>query len=219
MLLTTFPKCGTNLMTQYLNRPVHIRVSEESWLTDEQVGYDEGTMCQLRDFAKNGFGHIPAKPHFVEAANHHPTEIIFLIRDPRDQIASMFHWTRRQNGSMASLVRGDPDPIMAIINLVPDLWKRFLPWMEQDNVTTIAYEDLIDSEDRELERIEAVVGKTEALFWIGGARNMKRRKRPSESPTFRKGESGDWANLFEPRHLDAFERSCSGVMEVLGYDL
>ena len=223
LLLTTFPKCGTTLMLQYLNSnvssPVHIRVSQDSWTTDDHISYDDGTICQLRDFAKSGFGHIPAKPRLVDAAFHRSSYVLFLIRDPRDQIASMYHWTNGKKNVMASMIEGEPDPVMAIINLVPDIWRRFLPWIQEDNVTTIRYEDLIEDQDNELERVAAVVAKTNSRWDIGGANSIKRRKNPARSPTFRKGGFGDWQSIFEEKHMEAFERQCSDVMEALGYDL
>lgn len=234
VLVTTFPKSGTNLIIQMLGNPEHIQISHNIMYmgipikTDSvDVAHNELSTkemaAQIAGFEGVAFGHIPYNYSFEEAMNSRPTQLIQLIRDPRDCIVSHYAYVFGKPGVAMNYVFEDgtklfdrDDPILDLIRLSPPRWERFLPWMERAHV--VRYEDLRTDPRVEAKKIVDLLGIEEATrLRIGSEDAMVRKIMPTKSPTFRKGGIGDWKSYFQPHHIREYKKVMAETAEELGY--
>ncbi len=234
VLITTFPKSGTNLIAQIFGSPQHIPISHNMLYSGIPIrsnsvqANNELTLkkmaAPIAGFDGVAFGHIPYNYTFFEAMNHKPTMLVQLIRDPRDVIVSHYHYVIQnplramnyilENGS--KLTECD-DPILELIKLSPPRWAAFTPWLEHAHV--IRYEDLRADPLAQAKIIVQKLGIDEAVrLRIGSESAMVSRIRPQKSPTFRKGGVGDWKSFFKPHHKKLYEEIMCETHEELGYE-
>ena len=233
VLITTFPKSGTNLITQMFGMPTHIRISHNMLhlgipiFSDVEHAHNELSIqemaAQIAGFDGVAFGHIPYNYSFDEAMRHKPTLMVQLVRDPRDVIVSHFHYVKRKPDAAMNyrfddgkfLVERD-DPILDLIRLSPARWDMFLPWLEIAHV--VRYEDLRADPRKVGREVVALIGLDEAVrLRIGSESAMVSRIRPEKSPTFRKGGVGDWKSFFGPHHVKEYRKLMGETAEALGY--
>jgi len=235
VLITTYPKTGTNLIIQMFGNPVHIQISHNALYAGAGVNSTAKTAGnnlkfqdmakQIRDFPGVAFGHIPYNNVFFEAMMAHPTTLIQLVRDPRDVIVSHYYHIREKPEAAFNHVFQDgikladkPDPMMELIKLSPSRWERFTPWMEHSLL--VKYEDLRTNPHREAARMIDKVGEADMSQWgLINPTKMVNRIRPQNSPTFRKGGTGDWRIEFNREHVAKYEELMKDIHEELGYEL
>jgi hypothetical protein len=181
--------------------------------------------AQIAGFEGVAFGHIPYNYSFEEALNSRPTQLIQLIRDPRDCIVSHYQYVFSKPGIAMNYVFEDgtklsnrDDPIIDLIRLSHPRWAQFLPWLERAHV--VRYEDLRTDPRVEGKKIVELLGIEEATRLRIGSEDamvMVKRIRPHKSPTFRKGGVGDWKSFFQPHHIKEYKRVMAETAEELGY--
>lgn len=234
VLITTFPKTGTNLIIQMFGMPEHILISAKLLYMGMPLNPDDHAYAhnkltvkemaaQIAGFPGVAFGHIPYNYSFEEALNHRPTLMVQLIRDPRDVIVSHYHHILKKPFASfnfrfedGKLLSEREDPILDLIKLSKPRWEMFIPWMDKAHV--IRYEDLRKDPRAEGRKVVALLGIKEATrLRIGSESAMVMRIRPEKSPTFRKGGVGDWKTYFQPHHVKAYEEHMGETAEVMGY--
>lgn len=162
--------------------------------------------------------------------------VIYLARDGRDALTSLFHWSNARNRPYALrdlIVGASPfrrwsDHVMGWVNRRPQLILVKYEALYADTVGTMAR--LLDRIGWRLpaERLAVAVERSsframrameQGLSQSEGA--APTREQPAdnaEKPLFvRKGGSGDWRNLFSPEDEALFWEHNRAGMEALGY--
>lgn len=241
ILISSFPKAGTNFIIQFFGMPEHIQVSHKilnMGLPIDPGGTPKAAMDhltvrgianQIANFNGVAFGHIPFNWTFQEAVATKPTIFVLQIRDPKDVIVSHYYHALEKVDVPFNFKFEDgkrlterDDPILDLINLSAARWNLFLPWLPSAYV--IRFEDLIADKLATISKFYHFVGagSMQAMgFASPGA--MAKMHRPKKSPTYkirnkpggRKG--GGWREHFEPHHIEAYRKQMAEIEEILGY--
>ena len=219
-----------------------------SWTTDfTPVSIVTFRIGRVQDghFLKGHLGHFPDLATFMKALGmiH-----IFIIRDFRDvAVSSVYHIKNPDkhdfpHPAKEMLQDKDFDQVLDAVLLgvkVPDgfycpgimeRWKGYAPWLDEPWVLTIKFEDAIrEPFDTSVKIIQYMLDRIGGIFNKTGemsdeardliAHNMVDTSRKTDlSPTFRKGEIGNWKDHFKQSHVDAFkEADFNNWLERLGY--
>jgi len=158
---------------------------------------------------------------FVQFSARH----IHLVRDGRDVVVSKYFFERDfcvANGIYEKF----EESFDAYVPRVAAEWNDFvLSWLNVD-VLCLKYEDFLRSPLGTLECALLSLGIEVSQTSLSAAvsNNTKEKIQASLTSLFpkgtfvRKGESGDWRNHFQQRHLDAFKGAAKEAMDLLGYD-
>ena len=171
------------------------------------------------------------------AALLRPNWAIFLIvRDPRDNIVSeifyaldihpehALHDHFRSMQSMEqridTLIRGIPEGDLKRAGIT-EQYARFLPWLEQTQVCTIRFEDLVTDAPAQLGRL------LDHLKQFGFVPDVPRSDAvtklaihmdPSRSNTYREGKTGGWREQFTKANKRQFKELAGDLLIELGYE-
>lgn len=243
----SFPKSGTHLLTQILAGFAQLGPVVESGLPPlvtfvGDTGQPRATSEILSDFNRLlpgdiGYGHLHAVPEIVRSLCRKAVAPYFIFRDPRDVVVSHVYYVTDLNNQhvhhdffanqLSSFEERLKVSILGRPNLdipFPDIRARlkpYLPWLKQSEVLSLRYEDLLADAHGQLERIwDHAVGcgfhyrgdKTAALQALQSA------IKPSESPTFRSGQSGNWKQSFSPGIKELFKEVTGDLLAQLGYE-
>ena len=258
-LASGMPKHGLHLLTSMLQgvcQPMPRTVFDTSdwwgtfqwhsfvsaWNTWERQAY-------LFSRLKHGHfykGHVGYKPQIADYIRLTGAAHVFIYRDLRDVcVSQMFHILSPDNdrfkhsGKGAYLALGSNDAVlMAIIEGmgaftgVVERWELYAPWLEQEWVLSLKFEDILaDREgaaraileygmDRYLSLFDTAPLRVEGSIFDEVVEAMvANSKNPSLSSTFRKGTSGQWREHFTDAHKAAFKAHSGGEWLVrLGYE-
>jgi hypothetical protein len=229
ILITTFPKTGTNLISQVFGNPRRIAMPKNlifGGIGDIplEASLESKVARELLAFEGVALGHIFHTQTFHRAVHSRPTIVFQLVRDPKDVIVSHFEYVRsrpdvRMNFPFADgkLLSEREDPIMDLIELSPKRWKPFLAWIKYSH--TVKFEDLIINPIATCnEIIRLVPSGQRSRLGISSSGAMVRRINPSNSVTFRKGKAGEWVSYFNDAHLRKYiDVGMLKIEEKLGY--
>ncbi|MDP1836169.1 MAG: sulfotransferase domain-containing protein [Chlamydiales bacterium] len=230
-------KTGTHLITKALSILLNKKVIH--WWSDDLPDQ------KLRDMlmtCKDGnvFLHTHAYPlpHILKLLEEVDAKVIFLMRDPRDQIVSLMYWVKEKNWP------GGPDPLIRAtqhysqdellyelitgenfgVSYTKTLIGCRLPWMDQPFVYTTYFEKLVgekgggdfDSQCQELKVIMSFLGQEQPDHIINEcAENLFGG---DDSWTFRQGLIGSWKWHFNQKHVEAFKKIFGQELISLGYE-
>lgn len=238
ILVSAFPKSGTNYLIQFLGSNTgHIRISHDLLYMGMGIGpRTDGSAAgtgmtikemadQLEGFSGKGFGHIPFNYSFLEAVQARPTTMFVLIRDPKDVIASHYYYVKSKPDVAMNyrflddgkLLSEKDDLVLELIRLSVPRWKTFIPWIA-NGAHPIRFEDIRANESAACQRIIDLVGDEHKAMALNDPRTMIARVNAQRSPTFRRGQVGDWEQVFEPHHIEVYKDV--GMLEIereLGY--
>jgi hypothetical protein len=105
----------------------------------------------------------------------------------------------------------------------PDIAGRFAPylgWLDQPEVLTIHFEDLINDRPAALTRImdhllaRAPLPASRQLILD----SLETSINPKKSPTFRSGKTGEWKKHFTDEHKKIFKDVAGDLLVKLGYE-
>jgi hypothetical protein len=247
LFANSFPKSGTHLLTQVLAGFTRLGPAVNSGLpavvTYEGSSGRERTPAEiLGDLARLqpgdiAYGHLHAQPETIEFLTQPGFTTYFILRDPRDVVVSHVHYvTEMEPGHilhayytqelhsfeerLRTSILGLPESSFSF----PDIRQRFEPflgWLEQPQVLTLQYEELILERSRGLERIleHAVRGG----FFLSISRQdalkiLENSIDPQRSPTFRSGKVGGWQKHFSPENRRLFKEVSGDLLIRLGYE-
>lgn len=201
--------------------------------------------CVLKTHAHAGldrFFHAPGLESDGVRRIFEASRRIYVYRDGRDVMVSLYHYHRHVDPSRAAASFGrylrqdnDFDRAGAPAGLSrPAYWAFHVrSWQAVDPVLAVSFEDLVGRYERTLERIAAFIGaplrrplvrvagfprRTPGRFlrqWVG--RWIGRRPPRTSAVCFRKGRPEDWRGHFDPADLDFFHRATDGLNPLLGY--
>ncbi len=179
----------------------------------------------------NSLAYKFVKTHDPFSLYYRNKKVIYLVRDGRDVLTSYYHYlvTRKNGVSLSGLIEGD--------NTFGDWGGHVMSWENGKckEKILIHYEDLLADPVHELERLcdflewqpnhDVILRAVEKSSFqhlrsleekYGGLHSVT-QSGGRKSAFFRKGETGDWKNLFSSKDLDTFWNRYGNVMAGLGY--
>lgn len=222
--LNSLPKAGTFLgvtAMQSLTGLEGVNMRNSNWV------YQPKLPLKNNQFP---FFHVPySKEAVIALKKHNIKKTIFIVRHPYDQAISLAHFLYVHpefdapqkykpylaNKKMISQL------ITEIIHDTATLYEQYLPWINQPNVLTIYFEDLVGPKgkgtaDRQLRALRKMASH------IGLNPNDKKLKKVAKNlfggtPTFRKGEIGEWKKVLTPQQKQLCREKLSHITARLGY--
>jgi hypothetical protein len=245
LLGISFPKSGTHLLDQILlgfanvapyARRLHSFYAEY----DGESGVKHAPEQALRwlDSLRTcdvGSAHLFARPEAAARVCSPRFIPFFIYRDPRDVVVShVFYVTGMEarhvhHAYYQSLPDFDARLNVSILGRkdtdieFPNIAERFAPyldWLNQPEVLTIHFEDLINDRVQTLTRI---LGHFLARVPLQTPRqlildSLESAINPARSPTFRSGKTGDWKRHFTEEHKGIFKEVAGNLLIRLGYE-
>jgi len=245
LLGISFPKSGTHLLDQILlgfakvapySKRLHSFYAEYGG--ESGIKHDPGQALhwldslQPRDVAS---AHLFARPDVVTRVTSSNFIPYFIFRDPRDVVVShVFYITDMESrhahhAYYQSLPDFDARLKVSILGRqdtdieFPDIAERFAPyldWLNQPEVLTIHFEDLINDQAQTLTRImehflARVPLQTSRDLILD---SLESAIDPTKSPTFRSGKTGEWKKHFTSEHKKIFKDVGGDLLIRLGYE-
>ena len=183
------------------------------------------------------YGYIHAKEPFVTALTGPDRAAIFVYRDPRDMIVShVFYATEIHKGHgmhpyytqvLNSVEERINAQIMGVVEPGFELspirkkYDEYLCWLEQPQVLSIRFEDLILDRDGALNRLLDYLeeqGFAPEMSRPEAVRILKSSIAPHKSGTFRKGKPGNWREHFTAENVTLFKQATGDLLVRLGYE-
>lgn len=185
--------------------------------------------------------HIPYSAQMEEVLNNLGWKNIIIIRDPRDQCASVLHKLKIKKNNPASYylyekLTSDRDRVKALIDgydgientrgmeSLENMYKSILDWKDKGNFIFVKFEDLIGPKGGgSLKNQKVTIMKIlkhldykhhnndEIVDWIG-------HHCFGITNSFWKGQIGNWKNVFDKEVIDIFENNISDLLNQLGYE-
>lgn len=239
------PKAGSHLINQVLRGLTQIgpfintgfppvnRAEDNSKLPIEMILKNIQGMCP----GDLGYGYLHCKEPYLSAVTRAGRAMAFVYRDPRDVIVSSvkyvtgIHLEHGMNEYYTEYLKTDEERINAEIFGVeePGLeyhgvqirYQQYVGWLEQPDVLSLRFEDLI------LER-EAAIGRILDYLETRGFKARVSRQvavmammesvNPGKSGTFRKGQPGNWKEHFTQKNIKHFKEVTGDLVVRLGYE-
>lgn len=245
ILANAFPKSGTQLLLQILRAVPGTRTYGSFLASTPSVTLRERSPeAHLRRIARLAPGevagaHLYFHPRYSTALSAKSCVHFFIIRDPRDVVVSESHyltqmnrWHRMHRHFARRLGNEDERLSAAILGVdrtlagcdYPNIAARFARyqgWLDQPEVYSLRYEDLIGSgrekavrkmvahlATRAVRRIDVAAVTEAALAGID----------PRRSHTFRQGTTGAWRQAFQARHVEEMKSVAGALLVELGYE-
>lgn len=226
------PKCGTHLIGKTLGL-----ITEETpayYLTEIPSGVEAAKLA-LQEVNAGRFmiGHNFDAP-FLKLWVDLGYKIVFLIRDPRDQLVSVRNWFREKQWSW---IPGSKiaDPVAQLESLITGDagWKCFescflkyedrLAGIAPEKIYYVYFENLVGplgggSQDAQYNEILGLAQFLEIPLDITQIESIA-EKLYGKSPTFRHGQIGSWKENFTERHKELFKQYYNSHLIRLGYEI
>jgi hypothetical protein len=245
LLGISFPKSGTHLLDQILLgfanvAPYAKRLHSFYAEYEGESGVKRASEQALRWLDSLGSrdvasAHLFARPDAVVRVCSSKFIPYFIFRDPRDVVVShVFYVTEMEarhvhhayyqslpnfDARLKASILGRPDTDIEFPNIA-DRFAPYLDWLDQPNVLTIHFEDLINDRvqaltrimDHFLARVPLQSPRQLILDSLESAIN------PTKSPTFRSGKTGEWKKHFTNEHKKIFKDVAGDLLVKLGYE-
>ena len=237
-LLISIPKCGTHLLIKCIKL-----------LSGAQLKFTgDVTIPHYIDVSLSGLqsdtflvSHIPSTQDFVNAIGKHNVRVLFIYRDPRDQLVSYAHYIRNNNCSkhphpawpMARDMSLDEiiDSLMTEKKLyhffhgisdVNEFYRAFMPWMNFKDFLVIRFEDLIGTKgggslDAQRATVKAVANYLDISLTEQKLQYVIDTLFGGGS-AFRIGQIGSWKTTFNQRQKEVFKKVAGQLLIDLGYE-
>jgi len=254
LLGISFPKSGTHLLDQILlgfanvapySKRLHSFYAEYEGESGVKRAPEQALhwldSLHPRDVAS---AHLFARPDAVARVTSPRFIPYFIFRDPRDVVVShVFYVTEMESrhvhhayyqslpdfdARLKVSILGRPDVDIEFPNIA-ERFAPYLDWLNQPEVLTIHFEDLINDRVQTLNRIIdhflARVLADPAV--LRGALRSTRQLildslesaiNPTKSPTFRSGKTGEWKKHFTDEHKSIFKHIAGDLLIRLGYE-
>ena len=239
-IIVTPEKTGTHLltktMTKLTDKPVRSLWAHNLSRMDLEyalmITESEGEILHVHNHPTFQFMHVLKEFGY---------KVLFLKRDPRDQLLSALFFVRNDNWSFETFDRHLPFGMLSFdeqlsemitgklygVSMLDEITTKFLPWIDQpeDFVYTTSYEDLVGesggvggSAEEQLYQIRQIcqflnIEKTDKeLDKIASQLYGK----PGEK-TFRQGKIGRWKKYFNENHKEEFKEKLGKELIELNY--
>jgi hypothetical protein len=182
-------------------------------------------------------GHASWSPELAALLDEVGLRTICIVRDPRDVVVSYAHFvvkigkdkiTRRPEHKALMALPDHAARLRVMIEgnegtaSVPSRFRAFLPWRSQPGVLVLRFEDLVGAagggddaaQRRDVARVAQFLGSPRSddeIAHVG-------RSVWGGTPTFRKGQIGQWREELTPELLALAHREMDGLLVELGYE-
>jgi hypothetical protein len=245
LLGVSFPKSGTHLLDQILlgfskvapfAKRIHSFYAEYEGESGRKRSPEQAfawlDSLHPCDIAS---AHLFARPEAVERVCSPKFVPYFIFRDPRDvAVSHVFYVTDMEarhvhheyyqslpdfNARLNASILGRPKLDIEF----PNIAERFAPylgWLEESEVLSIHFEDMINDRASALTRI---MEHFLAHVPIRASRqqilnSLESSINPQRSPTFRSGKTGEWKKYFTREHKKVFKDVAGDLLVRLGYE-
>ena len=239
------PKSGSHLLLQVLaglcKAAPYKYVAAEPLRTIAKEGRRKEKDEILQDLKRIprgviGWGYLEATPENVAFLCQPGRVNYFIYRDPRDLLISQvfFATDMYEDHGMHEFYKSLPDLgarlKVAITGIdrdglymvsVKQRYEGVFQWLEQKQVMSIRFEDLIENRDATLNAMLDEVEKTG--YQIPAPREkaisiLVESIQPNKSRTFRSGKTGGWKTYFAEEHKTLFKDVAGDLLVRLGYE-
>jgi hypothetical protein len=252
----SFQKSGTHLLVEMVARlpGVHNYERGAYWHSLSRAYVDahststlKGTIRELGRCLEGEVyqGHVEAAPEISEFLRTHNFKTLFLYRDPRDVVVSLFYWWQRytdidawpyryfcalrsDNERLKFLIEGWPDqpampdfPSQVDYSDIGSRFYEYQPWLDEPGCLSVRFESLRTPEIRDdvcRDIVRHLMNESSAASMDSMVQRMIAGSCPRRSLTFRRGHGGEWRHLFTQEHRDAFKCHAGSLLIHLGYE-
>jgi len=242
-LCNSFPKCGTHLLVQIAEAlPGLTNYGTFLASMTSSVRFRErspsSTLGLIGSIAPGELvtAHLFFDKIYVEGLRRLNVVHFLVVRDPRDVVVSEAHYLTSMNRwhrlhpyfkRLSSLeeqvslsIRGASTIPLSYPN-VARRFEQYRAWMDCSDVFCLRFEELVTARRYEHVRglVEFYANRSGSSVDVGQAieRGLD-NIRPTESHTFRSGESGGWRRVFTPRLRDEMKSVAGNLLIELGYE-
>ncbi len=235
-VVITPEKAGTHLLTRtitFLTGKKVIHVWDRSRSTTDIEGF-------LRTAAAEGkYLHMHAfpEPHIVKVFQEGGYKVIFLLRDPRDQLISILFYIRERHWEYRTLRMDFPFGLLSFeeqieemitgekygVQVPYDFFKLRLPWMSFEDSYTTYFENLVGEKGQGSKEVQMAELRNLAGFLHIQISNEQLEYIADNLfgwhglGTFRSGQIGSWKDYFTERHINLFNQYFGNDLIEFGY--
>jgi len=234
VIITSIPKCGSNL----LDKAVALLRKEITTSREEQgerLGLQGYVHLRQGHYRPTLHYHLHYNPHNLNIIKKDNLRLLFIYRDPRDQILSFIPYMKKLRPQVAhealrtifrmntSILQWPDNELKKyLIRQQENCYGLFLPWKDHPNTYAVKFEDLVGPEGggsreaqvREVINIAKHMGRETsreqalqiALQLFGG------------TGTFRKGKIGAWKEEFTTEKKELCKKHFGQLLIDLGYE-
>nr|CRH05368.1 Putative alcohol sulfotransferase [Candidatus Magnetococcus massalia] len=236
----SFPKCGTNFLSDILQI---ITGRDHYWPSDRSDNISPKTYSKI----PNGrflLGHWLPKPHFVDYLKENGYRVVLQFRDPRDQAVSYYFYQTSvikdegnlnyntfsrlsKEQALSSIISGSSSPSI-VLNSQAMMMQQWIQGWQATGLPIIytRYEDLIHNKAESSRRLARFLGAEiddntieqvlEETAFSAPSKTLIAEKQPDRFK--RKGQSGDWQNHFTTDMKSLFKLHAGELLINLGYE-
>lgn len=235
-VVITPEKAGTHLLTRaltFLTGQKVINVWDRSRSSKDIENYLHNAANEGKYFHMHAF----PEPHILKIFQEGGYKVIFLLRDPRDQLISILFYIRERHWEYKQLRMDFPfgnlsfeDQIEEMITgekygvQVPyDFFKYRTSWMSFGNVYTAYFENLVGERGKgsKAAQINELSGLSDFLHIQVSNEQLQDIADNLFGwhglGTFRSGQIGSWKDYFSERHINLFNQYFGNDLIEFGY--
>ncbi|KAA3643592.1 MAG: hypothetical protein DWQ07_19675 [Chloroflexi bacterium] len=183
------------------------------------------------------YGYVHAREPFISALTQPDVATVFVYRDPRDVIVShVFYATDMYdqhgmntyyNEELEDMQQRIHAAIVGVdepeheLSSIRTKYEKYMGWLEQPEVLSLRYEDLIQETENSLNRLlDHIESRGYVTPYLRGVavEILREAIRPKASGTFRKGQPGEWKEHFSDANVAAFKEHTGDLLVGLGYE-
>jgi len=228
-ILITTPKCGSHLIIHILNEMLH-KVDQRQLRSDFPDFLEELMSAEQKHTYLST--HQPCDQEAVDFVKAHGYKIIFIIRDPRDQLVSLMYYNQKgywpqlpmdhmsESEQIEELITGNQFGLRAY----DECYGKRLGWADLGSEVTYVttFEKLVGSRGggSDAEQIQEILNIAAHLSIPISPKQCKRiaKKVYGQGFTFRKGMIGSWTSHFTEEHKELFKLMYGQQLIELGYE-
>lgn len=184
-----------------------------------------------------GYGYLHYKEPFISTLTDNSWATIFVYRDPRDVIVSSVKYATHMNvehglhkyytqqlktdeARINFAIQGSKDPGIEYKSVF-DRYELYIGWLDDPNVLSLRFEDLILNREKTYVRLFDYVVARGLQPHISRERALEvlqQSVHPEKSGTYRKGKPGSWKENFSEANKNIFKKVSGDLLIRLGYE-
>lgn len=240
LYLNGFPKSGTHILAVMASRILKRAIADKNWLGNLGGAFTTNTentekvLEVLNVFTPNVYikGHMAYTPELAKSFVNNRIVKALIFRDMRDvAVSTAYHALCEEDGTifpekdyyqelgfeetLKRVITGDKN-----VDSVMARWETFAPWLEEDWVLKLTFEDYIEH-PKEVSKLFLRYVYWKAAKCAGLSIELDEDdldilirglmtghdEAPNISPTYREGKIGKWKEHFTDEHKELFKES------------
>jgi len=222
--LISIPKSGTHMAMRLLEAFGLKRITS-SLVPDGRWGtLEDGYHTSCREYMLREWSADPLGSHRL-----FQSPAIFTYRNPLGILASELAWYQRRGNAFSHCLHtegGPDDRLMRLINdpmvfgSIRDRMNRYLGWLSFSNVIPVSYEELAGAAAgaSSVEQLRTVWSLQLKLHVPGTPQEIAAGIYDPASPTFNKGTTGSYKEVFSEAHYEMLKSLDQDFMEQMGFN-